>query len=360
MNGISGINHLQSQLNQYAFNPSSSSCTSGLSLLYTLLLLFTSVEETSPVYSNLCNVLDLNDVSLEAFKALLSNLDDAGVHTAASSFVRDFSGLNPVIESIQRTYLNSKCQPLTTAEAINQWASEHTNGTIREIIPELTGDIEAVLISALYFKAKWLHEFDPAGTRPQTFTTLSGEEKEVSTMHMRKTHRRVWDSAVSSGFVNEYIGSANGVEALFSLPTEPGEPGLRAALAELTTQTPEKDAKITGINISLPRFKIETTTLADPFLKQLGLTELYNSFQYAAVASNPYVSVSSTVQKTFLAVDEEGTEASAVTAMFIASGIFMDPKVDRDLEFDRPFVFALVDKASGSRLLTAVVIDPSS
>ncbi|KAG9391166.1 Serpin (serine protease inhibitor) [Carpediemonas membranifera] len=354
---ISGINRLQGQLNQYAFSPTSSSCTSGLSLLYTLLLLFTSVEETSPVYLNLSEVLNFNELSLEAFKSLLKNLGDAELQTSASAFLRAYNNRDPAIEAIQQTYLHSHTRPLTTASAINQWASEHTNGTITEILTgELSRGTEAVLISALYFKAKWQHEFDPTMTAAMPFTLLDGAEKDVPTMNMPRTSRAVWNSAVSTGFVNEYAGSADGLIALFSLPKESGEAGLRASLAELTTRFPERGTHSTSINLSLPKFAIDSSMPLDAFLQQLGLGAMYQTFQFAAETSKPFVSVGTVLQGTHLVVDEQGTEASAVTAMVVRRSY--DPTLYTDLAFDRPFAFALVEKATGTRIVTAAIVDP--
>ncbi|KAG9396004.1 Serpin (serine protease inhibitor) [Carpediemonas membranifera] len=355
---MDAANQLQNKLSQYAFRTDASTCVSGFSLLYTLLLLFTSVDESSPVNSSLSNALSIDSVSLKAFRAVLDSLNASGVHTAATSFIRDFSDRDPVIEALQHRFLDATVQQLTSVDAINQWCAAHTNGAIAQILTQLDPDTAAALVSTLYFKARWVTPFDPTRNVGRPFTLLSGDRVTVDMMRNEDAHVSVWRTETSTGFVGEYKAPATDVLALFSLPNKPGETGLREALAELATGQPELAAQPHAVDLSLPKFRVDQSFQADNFLRQLGLTRQYESFEFAALQHRPMLQVTKTIQKMFLAVDEDGTEAAAVTAMMLDEALVLHDKRE-PLVFDRPFAFALVDR-SGTRLLTAAIVNPAA
>ncbi|KAG9395520.1 Serpin (serine protease inhibitor) [Carpediemonas membranifera] len=350
------MNKLTFELAKYAFKEDENMATSGLSLFYTLLLAYTSVEPTSNVARAIEAKLELDDGSLQAFRRLLDSMEKSELLSAAAAFVRDFSSLDKEIATKQDKFLKSEAQPLKSAAQVNQWCADHTNGRIKTILDDLPASSAAVLISALYFKAKWQNAFNSGSTAARPFTLLNGTTVELPTM-MQKSHKKIWSTRVSSGFVNFYKAPADGIIALFSLPKQPGPDGLRAALEELVLDRPEKTAGQTQTLLYLPKFKIEQSVVCDPMLKAIGLDPLYRPFQFAAVSTKPDVAVDMTVQKVFLAVDEEGTEAAVVTAMRLRkTAARIDPF--ETLNFDRPFVFALVDAATGNRILVSTVVYP--
>ncbi len=330
----------------------SSSAVSGFSLLYTLLLLLTSMGD-SPARDQLMQTLDIGPAAVDQMLPVLDRLAPS-IQAVAASFLRpEFGKFNLAITDLQQDKLRSGTYALHSVDDVNQWCSNATGGRIPTILQKLTDADVMVLASALHFKANWTRQFESFRTAPEPWTDLTGAVRDVDTMHLGPTTLPVWTSPVSTGVVLGYV-DAPSVSAVISLPVEEGEAGLRAAIDEMARDRPEQTAQPIPTSIALPRFRVETTTDCLPVLAGLGLGPGV-PFPVDAIDGSPRLSVSQAVQKVFLDVTEAGTEAAAVTALVLAkSALYGEPVT---MEFNRPFLFTLVDTETGLRLFSAVVTE---
>jgi serpin B len=249
---------------------------------------------------------------------------------------------------------------------INKWVAEQTRDKIRNLIPvgALTKLTRLVLANALYLKAPWADPFSEKMTQPEAFHVRGGAAVNVSTM--RKTAR--FGYAKREGFMAvslPYAGSE--LQFLVLLPDDVN--GLRALESKLTSDVLGECTKLEAqdVNLHLPKFKLEppTMALAEKF-QALGMKTAFdiprgsaNFDRIAPRKPNDYLYISQVFHKTFIAVDEKGTEAAAATAVAMMKATALAPKRQPiEVKVDRPFIYAIQHVPSGVCLFLGRVMDP--
>src|SRR6266487_5820275 len=208
-------------------------------------------------------------------------------------------------------------------QRINKWVEEQTHDRIRDLIPRgaLDKTTRLVLANALYLKAPWASEFSYNATHPEPFHVRAGTPVDVPMM--RKTDKQ-FGYAKREGFTAvslPYVGSE--LQFLVLLPDDIN--GLRALESKLTGDTLAACARLDtrDVDLYLPKFKIEppTIALAENF-EALGMKTAFdkppgsaNFDKIAPRKPKDYLYISQIFHKTFIAVDEKGTEAAAATAV---------------------------------------------
>ncbi len=257
--------------------------------------------------------------------------------------------------------------PLATPpamKAINRWADSVTHGKITSIIDEPPPDSARLFIAnAVYFKGKWLDPFDKSATQPGEFTLPSGKRITVPRMSRLATigYRR------DSGFQSIRLPYRTGKVAMYVVLPDPGVTfdavARRLASGRLAPSTSRFDAQ--RVHVVLPRFHSELTTdLGDPLVK-LGLRIAFDcdSADFGGMARSTIPSrpmplcIGGAVQKVYIDVDEEGTEAAAVTGIMMVTATSAPPP---PIEFivDRPFLFVLRDEMTGTDLFVGRIARP--
>ena len=251
---------------------------------------------------------------------------------------------------------------------INKWVADQTRDRIRDLIPKgaLDKTTRLVLANALYLKAAWASEFSEKATKPEPFHIRGGAAVDVPMM--RKTDKR-FGYAKRDGYTVvslPYVG--NDLQLLVFLPAEVN--GLRAVESKLTGETLAGCAKLDtrDVDLHLPKFKLAppTITLAEKF-EALGMKTAFDKPQGSANfdkiaprTPKDYLYISQIFHKTFIAVDEKGTEAAAATAvaMMTGSALRSPPPPPVEVKVDRPFVYAIQHVPSGVCLFLGRVTDP--
>jgi serpin B len=253
---------------------------------------------------------------------------------------------------------------------INSWVEEQTHQKIRDLIPGggVTRDTSLVLVNALYLKAPWDTPFSMHATRPQPFHVHGTELR----------YRPTMERSASLAYAKEdnltviglpYLG--RDLQFLILLPDPNQSPD--AIAANLTTEHLQRWSHLGGfesrklIELYLPRFRVEGSTLplGKP-LRALGIKTAFdeptgsaNFDRIAPKKPDGYLAISEVFHQTFIAVDETGTEAAAATAVVLRTfGIMMDPEKPLEVRVDRPFLFAIQHRASGTCLFLGRITDP--
>lgn len=250
---------------------------------------------------------------------------------------------------------------------INQWVADQTRDRIRDLIPAgaLDETTRLVLANALYLKAPWADPFSENATQPEPFHVHGSAPVDVPTMQKRDERfgyaKREGYSAVS------LLYAGNDLQFLVLLPDDVN--GLRAFESKLTSEILAGCAKLEtrDVDLHLPKFKIEppTVALAEKF-EALGMKTAFdqprgsaNFDRMAPRKPNEYLYISQIFHKTFIAVDEKGTEAAAATAvaMMAATALIQRPP-PVEVKVDRPFVYAIQHVPTGVCLFLGRVTDP--
>ena len=258
--------------------------------------------------------------------------------------------------------------PSAVTQHINKWVADQTHERIRDLIPggALDKTTRLVLANALYLKAPWASEFSANATQAEPFFVRGGAPVDVPMMRKRT---RDFGYARHEGFTVISVPYAgNDLQFLILLPDDVN--GLRRLESGLTSDMLADCAKLErrDVDLHLPKFKLEppTITLAEK-LEALGMKTAFdepkgsaNFDRMAPRKPNDYLYISQVFHKTFIAVDEKGTEAAAATAvaMLAGSALRSPPPPPIEVKIDRPFVYAIQHVPSGVCLFLGRVTDP--
>jgi serpin B len=263
--------------------------------------------------------------------------------------------------------LDFRASPERARAHINGWVEAQTKKRIRDLIPRgmLHEDSRLVLVNAVYLKAPWLVEFDEGRTKPAPFHIGGGTAKPVPTMNQQMNYgyvkRNGWQAITLP-----YSGSE--LHFLIIVPAEAG--GLGAVEKSLDAATLSELAKlpVREVDLYLPKFKLEpSSVMLGGTLRELGMRTAFDvpegSANFNGIAPRTpqeYLFISEVAHKTFLALDEKGTEAAAATAVAAApAAALAEPPKVVEVKVDRPFLFAIQHAPSGACLFLGRVNDPT-
>lgn len=237
----------------------------------------------------------------------------------------------------------------SSLSAINGWVNTNTQGKIPTILDKIGPDDQMYLINAIYFKASWRTGFDSARTRPGTFRASSGTMQTVNMMHRDATPGVLHRVFSFPHLYTAELAYGNDAFGMTILLPERGANVDSVATALTTDRWSEivamlDGAKGIGLGVTLPKFSLTYDRTLNDDLTALGMGIAFGDGADFSGLSTSSVSISYVKQKTFVDVNESGTEAVAVTNV---STVASTPP---SLDIDRPFIFVIRDRLSGSIL----------
>jgi serine protease inhibitor len=313
------------------------------------------------------NLDEVNQANL-ALKRMLENPDSAVALTIANSlwarqglpFNQDFMKRNQDFYAAQVTNLDF--DDPAAATTINRWVNDNTKGKIQQIVDSPIDPSSILfLINAIYFKGAWTVEFDKTKTVDGRFTPSSGSGTMIPMMHstgeypyLQADHFQAVSLPYGKGRVSMYI----------FLPDEQSSlPEFQNSLNALNWNQWMSQFERTEGDIGLPRFKIEYDVNLNETLKTLGMRIAFdparaNFGKMFPITAAQNVYISKVKHKTFVDVNEKGTEAAAVTSVEMGITSVREPARHFHLVVDRPFFFAIRDNQTGTILFMGSVVDP--
>ncbi|MBN1980800.1 MAG: serpin family protein [Chitinivibrionales bacterium] len=294
---------------------------------------------------------------------------DFTLQSANSVWVHDRYTLKDTFVKTIQTYYQAPVQILSFADAaaplaINSWVSDKTGGRITDIVPQrLSPSLRLLLVNATYFKADWTYPFKASMTQQLPFSTLVGSvKKEVNVLMMSNTetyrHRLTADKVE---MIELPYGKQSGVSMIVVMPKkgESIDSFSRGLTHKLWRQwyTALKAVKPAYGEIVLPKITMNyEASLNDP-IRAMGMKLAFTEKADLTGISDGNLFVSDILHKTFLAVDEKGTEAAAVTAVKV--GMMAMPETPLfSMKVNRPYIFALCENTTGTILFLASVKRP--
>lgn len=267
------------------------------------------------------------------------------------------------VESAMRKYgcMVANIDPLDSASVskINAWVSEQTKGLIPRIISSLDPAFLLVLVNAVYFKGLWDEPFAAEFTEERIFRLANGTTKPCQFMYQGGGFRHL-KTEVFEAAVLPYKGTRT--KMYLFLPRSGSSTAETISYLEMHWLELFDQFELMAGSVALPKFEVTSSHDLNIVLNQLGLGCLLESgvAEFQNLTEKDGCCVSEAIQKAFIKVDEEGTEAAALTAMMMDSGCAI-PAIRAEafeLILDRPFVFVIQDDLSGMVLFYGIVEEP--
>lgn len=240
---------------------------------------------------------------------------------------------------------------------INGWTAEQTHDRIPEIVPAgiLSDLTRLVLVNAIYLKAPWETPFDPTSTQDRPFRTDTGT-RDVPTMTVGLD---LSGYARGDGWEAVRVPYAGGSLAMtIVLPAEGALERVSAAVADGALPGMLGAPRPVPVQLSLPKWKFRTEAPLGEVLAALGMPTAFDPERadFGAMTRQERLFVAAVLHEGFIAVDEEGTEAAAATAVVMDT---TSAPLYREVVVDRPFLFAVHDVEHLTPLFVGRVSDPT-
>ncbi len=316
--------------------------------------------------------LDLGEIDLDALDranaALLESLRAFDPHVALAianslwaqqgiTFAPDFLSRNQEFYHAEIATLDFGDSQATAT--INEWVARNTSGKIETIIDQIDRSAIMFLLNAIYFKGSWAKPFDPRRTREMPFTLSGGRQKQLPLM----AQTGKFDYYAIQGFQAISLPYGAGRASMYIFLPE-RRSSLRAFRRELSHKSWDawlRHFRQADGTVVLPRFKLAYEAKLNDPLKALGMGIAFDGrradFSGMFADGKPGAAIDEVKHKTFVEVNEEGTEAAAVTSIGMVR-LAMAPQRNFSMIVDRPFFCAIRDNQTGALLFMGAITDP--
>lgn len=293
------------------------------------------------------SVNDINDY-YKIMQTTLPNIDPTTkLNIANSLWYRKGFPVKSDFMKVNIDYFNAEVRELDFAQAwavdtINNWCSRKTNKLIPTIIDFIPDDAMMYLINAVYFKGIWRSKFDKKVTVESNFTNEAKQQVKVNMMYQKDTFNYTTDAGA------QYLDMPYGNKAFSMTVILPSENKTTAdILNNMTVEKWNSTLKTMTkreVILNFPRFKVENKFTLNNVLKTMGMPLAFTDFaDFSNISVIPLV-ISEVLHKTFVTVDEEGTEAAAVTSIGFETTSVPDYPV---FTVNKPFIFVIREQSTG-------------
>lgn len=305
---------------------------------------------------------EINQYYKELTKALVEVDPLTTLRIANSVWANKTISLKSSFLDLNKNYFDAKVSTHdfsspATVPAINNWCKEKTNGKIPEIIKELDPSSMVLLTNAIYFSSLWTTNFDKAKTVNKPFTNGDNSTSSVAMMHQRKMDM-MYSQMDRCGMVTlPYSNEAYTMNIILPSLGEKVDDIINE-IDHSVWQTMLNHRSRSKVTLSMPRFRIESNLdKLDETLAEMGMPRTFTENADFSAMSDMRTYVSEVIQKSYISVDEYGTEAAAATLVNLyETSIGPQPNpAEVIMEVNRPFIFVISERSSGAILFIGKV-----
>jgi len=313
--------------------------------------------------------LKMDDVALSelnaAYKILINDLPVAdskvSLGLANSVWYRSDFTVENNFQSVLKSAFESEITGLPFDDAakdcINKWASDKTNGRIKKVLDQISPNHVMFLLNALYFKGDWKFKFDPKKTENTPFKLENGQSKNVKMMFASSDFK----TGSGGNYDAIQLPYANG-QFNMTLLVPKGQNTVDDVLRGVTGDGwSQLNSKMTerGVTVGLPKFTLGYSGQLKATLKKMGIQRAFDeSAQLGNINKTARLYVDFVKQDAFLGIDEQGTEAAAVTT--IGVGLTSAGSEPPRFICDRPFGLIISENTSNTILFMGRIKNPES
>ena len=228
----------------------------------------------------------------------------------------------------------------TIASKINDFIAKETNNKITNVLPtERPAGFLSALVNTIYFKGSFENQFDTANTKKDTFTDRNGNKSEIDFMNQTKHFGYYENDGVQMLKMNY---SGRDIAMYILLNDDDKDVDINDIISKMEYK---------NVSVSMPKFKTEFTKSFVDVLKQMGINIAFtNVADFSNMFDNVEAHISDVIHKTFIEVDENGTEAAAATVILMTKNSLPMPEEIKELKANKPFTYFIRDEVSGEIL----------
>lgn len=303
---------------------------------------FADLQQSLPQKSEEGDVLQLKVANALWYEDSLSSSINSTFHVALEKYYHAYFHPMP-FQNVE-----------SALKEINEWTADNTAGKIKDLLKPgaVTPDTKLVLTNALYFKGSWQSPFDEKNTTEMPFKVAPDKSEQVPTMSQDKAVD-YWKKDTFQAVELPY--KKGNLSMVVVLPEEGKEPKIDDILSNLKDKPSEKQQ----VKVMLPKFKVEAEFQLSDVLQKLGMEDAFNSGKadFSGIfGKKDGLAIAAVVHKTFVDVNENGTEAAAATAVVMARSIQLPAQIE--FRVNRPFLFLIRENTSGVILFLGRVTHP--
>ncbi len=347
---------------------------SPLSIYLALSMVYNGADNATR--DSIAKTLELSGIDITSLNAVCQSLlsqfpkEDNKVQLSIANSIwykqNSYQPFPSFLNIVQSNY-DASVQPLnfddhSAVNTINNWVAQKTNNKIPEILESISPDDLMYLINAIYFNGAWKYAFKTSDTYNDIFNLQDGSTKSVPFMKRQLNVNMFGDSSFTmielpygggKSFSMYILKPADANESLSTFASSLNENILSNAITKMDSAT---------VQLEIPKWEY-SYELEDmrPELSMLGMGTAFGGnadFSKIYDPSQLQVYISKAIHKAYIKVNEEGTEAAAVTAIGITiTAMPLPPPV---FKLDHPFVYSIIEKQTGAVLFLGIVNDPAS
>lgn len=376
MNLTAQTRELTNSLNYYSFdlyseikNDNKNLFFSPLSTYLALLIAYEGANSETKAEFNKVLHIDQPDLlkEIKSFSSELISWKDTSNYLNISNAIwaqEKFNIEKSYIDKVQNNYLADVRsvdfrKKDRAASEINQWVSDNTNDLIKQIVSsgDISYDTRLIIANAIYFIGTWAEKFNKNLTRKDIFYSIT--KTEIQTDFMVKAENLGYFENDNFQFVSiPYKG--NDKSFCIILPRKKyGISDIEKKLNKALLDSIFNKLDYPKVNLSLPKFKLETNySLVDP-LKQLGLEKAFTSrADFSGITKEEALMIDKIKHMAYIEIDEEKTEAAAATIIEMRATAVRPISKPKNFKADHPFIFLIIDNESKGIIFMGRFVKP--
>jgi serpin B len=313
-------------------------------------------------YSGMVNE-EINQSCKDLVDVLLNIDPKITLEIANSIWYRNTFTVKQVFIDINRHYFNAEVKasdfydPATVIQ-INNWVKTKTHDKIEKVIDNIPSNAVMYLINAIYFKGIWKYKFDSENTVEGPFNTPNSGSVLVNFMN-QKARFKYMDNDLLSAIELPYGNS--GLSMVVLLPVQDKTiPNVIQNFSQDNWTEWCNNMDSTEVTVRLPKFKFAYDSTINESLKTLGMPTAFTPMaDFSNINSDESLCISKVLHKSFIEVNEEGSEAAAVTVVGIVTTAFPGENKDKNFVANKPFIFVIKENTTQTILFAGIVNNPN-
>lgn len=306
----------------------------------------------------------MNTLPVDSERQILSLANSAWID---DQYIVDEKWIGTIKSVMDAEVYQTNLPTTETMKSMNDWINEKTNGLIEKMLAKpLSDDARLVLFNTIYFKGKWCNPFDANDTYADTFQINDEEQVDINMMHKYSEYLDYVSNDFAEGLILPYQTDSED-HNLAMLVLKPKGTDVREMYHSLSADKVSElisNKQSVLVNTKLPKFEISFENSLNESLINMGLADGFDADKadFSLMGRNEsgnnlYISL--VKQKAKIIVDEEGTEAAAVTEVAMLEACALIEEEPIDVFFDEPFLYMIVDMDKEIPLFLGILDNPT-